>query len=394
MTSSIVDPSESEFDLVRAGYSHRMGHRLGLARTDLVGRLTKVLLIVAVTWLPLLLLSLLGGHAVGSRVVLPFFYDPEVHARFLIVLPLLELAEIVVALSLGVQARHLLEMGIVPHEQRPAFRRAQAAALRLRASKVAEICLVVMAYALSLGLRLGLGITEGASSWERDVEAVTLAGWWNLLVSLPLLYFFLLRWLLVFAAWAQFLFRVSRLNLKLTPTHPDRTGGLGFLGWGLACFATVLAAVSTVFSAAFAAEILQHGESLNSLKFHIIIFAVTALFVLHAPLLAFSGQLSRCRFTGLLEFGALVWRHDCAFDEKWIKDRPSSEQESILGSSDVQSMADIATCYEHINDMRLLPFDSKAFAVLAMAALLPMLPLIGTAIPLQEIVAKLGELLL
>lgn len=394
MTSTPVDRSEANFDLVRAGYSHGLGDRLGLTRTSLVGRLTKVLLIMAVTWLPLLLLSLVGGHAVSSDVTLPFFYDPEVHARFLIVLPLLELAEIVVALSLGVQARHLLEMGIVPHEERAAFRRAQAAALRLRSSGFAEVSLLILAYALSLGLRLGLGMTEGASSWERDVEAVTLAGWWNLLVSLPLLYFFLLRWLLVFAAWAQFLFRVSRLKLKLTPTHPDRTGGLGFLGWGLACFATVLAAVSTVFSAAFAAEILQHGESLNSLKFHIIIFAVAALFVLHAPLLAFSGKLSRCRFTGLLEFGALVWRHDCAFDEKWIKDRAGSEQESILGSSDVQSMADIATCYEHINDMWLIPFDSKAFAVLVMAALLPMLPLVGTAIPLQEIVAKLGELLL
>jgi hypothetical protein len=57
-------------------------------------------------------------------------------------------------------------------------------------------------------------------------------------------------------------------------------------------------------------------------------------------------------------------------------------------------MADIATCYEHVSEMRLIPFDTKAFVVLAIAALLPMIPLVGTAIPLNEIFMKLGELLI
>ncbi len=56
-------------------------------------------------------------------------------------------------------------------------------------------------------------------------------------------------------------------------------------------------------------------------------------------------------------------------------------------------MADIATCYEHIDRMLPIPFDVKAFAILVLAALLPMIPLLGTAIPLQEIFMKLGELL-
>jgi len=133
---------------------------------------------------------------------------------------------------------------------------------------------------------------------------------------------------------------------------------------------------------------------LDSLKFHVAAFVIAALVVLHAPLLAFSGPLSRCRFKGLLEFGALVWRHDMAFDEKWIRHPPDPKGESILGSADVQSLAGIATCYEHVDRMRLMPFDTKAFAVLVLAALLPMLPLVGTAVPLKEIFMKLGELLI
>jgi hypothetical protein len=130
------------------------------------------------------------------------------------------------------------------------------------------------------------------------------------------------------------------------------------------------------------------------MKYHVIAFVIVALLLAHAPLLAFSGKLARCRFVGLLEFGALAWRHDRAFDEKWIHYSPASTQESILGSSDVQSMADIATCYDHIVEMRLIPFDTKAFVVLAIAALVPMIPLVGTAIPLNEIFMKLGELVI
>ena len=55
----------------------------------------------------------------------------------------------------------------------------------------------------------------------------------------------------MFLLWAWFLFRVSRLDLELTPTHPDRAGGLGFLGWGLASFSLVLMAVSAVLSGSF-----------------------------------------------------------------------------------------------------------------------------------------------
>src|SRR5260221_1945498 len=178
--------------------------------------------------------------------------------------------------------------------------------------------------------------------------------------------------------------------MELTATHPDRAGGLGFLGWGLASFATVLMAVSAVFSAGFADQILHRGESLDSLKYHVVAFVAGALILVHVPLLAFARQLSRCRFQGLLEFGALVWRHDTAFDEKWIKNKPGPNQQSILGSADVQSLAAIAACYEHVDRMWLAPFDTKSFAVLVLAALLPMIPLLGTAIPLQEIFMKLG----
>jgi hypothetical protein len=153
-------------------------------------------------------------------------------------------------------------------------------------------------------------------------------------------------------------------------------------------------AVSTVISAGFADQILHRGESLDSLKYHLAIYVVFAVLAVHAPLIAFSGRLARCRFKGLLEFGALVWRHDREFDEKWLGAAAGAPAGNILGSADVQSMAAISACYEHIDRMRLIPIDVKAFVVLVLAAAIPMVPLLGTAIPLREIFMKLGELVI
>lgn len=382
-----------DFDLVGVGgLSSHMAARMGLGTASQPHHFRKIGVVMLITWVPLVLLTLLAGHAFGGVVKVPFFHDPGVHARLLFTLPFLEIGRVIVAVNLCVQVRHLRIMGVISQADWPRFDAARTTALAFRRSPWTEAAIVIIAISMSLILQLVVGLSGGDSSWERSGGAFTIAGWWHMLVSLPILYFFLGRWILIFSVWAWFLFRISRLALELTPTHPDRTGGLGFLAWGMASFATVLMAVSAVFSAGFAAEILKGHETLDSLKFHVVAFVIGSLILLHLPLLAFSGHLARCRFKGLLEFGALVWRYDTAFEEKWLKNTRGSNQESILGSADIQSMADLATSYDHVERMRLIPYDVKALAVLLAAALVPMIPLVGTQISLQELFIKLGEI--
>jgi hypothetical protein len=366
---------------------------LGFDHPGMRRRALKVAFLIVVTWVPLFLLSLMKGHVLGGSVAKPLLFDPEANARFLFVLPLLEFAKGVVEIGLAVQARHFLDMGLVPERQVPQFQAFRSATLRLRDSVIPEVAILVLAFAIPLVSRVILGMSASNSSWERAGVSLTPAGWWNVLVSLPILNFFVLRWVWVFLLWGSFLFRVSRLDLELTPTHPDRAGGLGFVAWGLASFSLVLMALSAAFSAGFADEILHSGAALGDLKFHVIVFLAIVFLVLYAPLLSFSRCLARCRFEGLLQFGKLVWDYDRAFDEKWIT-RRGENRDSLLGSADIQALADAATGYQHINEMWLIPFDVKAFAVLMIAALVPMAPLLGTSVPLQEILMKLGELLL
>jgi hypothetical protein len=390
MPPDLQHPKPHHHSLVRGGYSFRVARRMGFEPPTTSRRLAKVFVLILVTWAPLVLLSVLSGRAWGPFDSEPLLLAPVVYSRFLFVVPLLELAQVVVESSLGVQMRHFVDSGLVPERQRPEFATAREVVIRLRGALPAEVLIAVLALSIAVAMRVFVGHGNIGSSWEKTGATITPAGWWYILVSLPILFFFILRWVWIFMLWSWFLWRVSRLDLELTPTHPDRAGGLGFLGWGLASFAVVLMAVSAVLSGSFVREILHRGSSLASLKYHVIVFVVFTIVILHAPLIAFMGNLARSRFRGLLDFGTLIWRHDRAFDEKWFKTLDTN-QENLLGNPDASSLADIGHVYEHVERMQIIPFDKKAVIVLVMAALIPMIPLVGTTIPLAEILSKLGE---
>ncbi len=392
MTESHVDSKEFEFPLVMRQSTNSFFGNLSPRNPSLAFRMRRVGMLILITWVPLLLLAILSGYAGRGIVDVPLLHDPGLYGRFLFVLPLLELAEVIVAISLPVQARQFLESELVPERERPRFDAAVNKVVQLRSSFTPEILIAILALCLAITFRLFL-FPESTSNWEVHNSVRSPAGWWYALISLPILFFFLLRWMWIYLLWSIFLFRVSRLDLQLSPTHPDHAGGLGFLGWGVASFSVVLMALSAMFSSGFYYEILHNKGSVYDFKYHMVVFVVIAVAILYAPLLVFFGRLSRCRFTGLLDFGSLVLRYDRKFEEKWIERKSAETDESLLGSSDIQSLADIASAYEHVNDMWPVPFDTKGFGILIVASILPLIPLVATEVPLQEILKKLAEMM-
>jgi hypothetical protein len=373
--------------------AYRTALRLGFDRPGPRRRLRTFGLLFAVTCVPLLLLTLPAGLAAGHRVAMPLLRDPSFFCRYFLALPLLVFADVIVARSLAVQMGYFLESGLIPETEHTRYHAAEAELGRLYHSRVAQGAMVLLSYAVVIAARMIVGHSPGSSSWERlgvrDGGDITAAGWWSILVALPIVLFLLLRWIWRMGAWAWFLYRASRLELVLVPTHPDRAGGLGFLTWGQAGFAPIVAGVSSVISGSLAAEVLYAGASLDSLKYHVVVFIALALGWTLAPLLVFSGKLARCRFQAALDFRALTWRHDRAFDEKWIR-RPGPQQEDLLGSPDASSLADIAEAFEHVERMRLVPLDHQPLIVLFLAAVIPLLPFVASTIPLTEILKDLG----
>jgi len=123
-------------------------------------------------------------------------------------------------------------------------------------------------------------------------------GYYYAFVALPIFQFLMYRWAYRMVVFTRFLWQVSKLDLLLTPTHPDGAGGLGFLGKGAIPFGVVLFALSSVVSAAIASRILFSGATLEQFEFIYATLIVLALIVFAGPLMVFTPKLFRLQQDG------------------------------------------------------------------------------------------------
>jgi hypothetical protein len=111
------------------------------------------------------------------------------------------------------------------------------------------------------------------------------------------------------------------------------------------------------------------------MKFPMIAYGVLAIIVLVAPLLVVTPVLIRVKKRALLDYGALVTIHNQHFDQKWIQKKQSSE-ETILGDPDPSSLIDLGSSFTVVKQMGIVPIDKPTLVNLAIAAALPMLPVV------------------
>jgi len=382
--------AQRDFSVVLGGplfQLFRKAHLSG-AGLELVGQ--RLLVIIALCWLPLLVLSAVQGLAYGSNVVVPFLYDIEAQARILLFVPLLIGAELVVHQRLRSVVDQFLQRDLIPDEARPRFDAAVASAMRLRNSVVAEVTMVGVVYALGLAVlwrHTSLNVPTWYATPDGGEKTLSPAGLWYVYFTLPLTQFLLLRWYYRLFIWTRFLWQVSRIQLRLVPTHPDRIGGLGFLATATAAFSTLALAHGAFVSAWIAARIFMQGATLLDFKFVIIAVAVWMLLLFLGPFLLFSVQLAQAKRQGEREYGPLAQRYARQFDTKWVRGG-ASRDEPLLGSADIQSLADLGNVYTVVHTMRATPITRQAVVQLLGATLAPIAPLALTMMPIGE-VAKL-----
>jgi len=223
-------------------------------------------------------------------------------------------------------------------------------------------------------------------------EHLTLAGWWYAFVSLNIFRFVLFRWYFRTIIWYIFLWRVSRLPLRLNALHPDRAGGLGFLGTSVFAFTPLLLAHTTVLSGVIAGQIWHQGAKLP--EFQLQIAGVVALLMVMAllPLVFFMAHLARTKREGAREYGLLAMRYADEFRDKWLGGR-GPEGEPLVGSGDIQSLADLAGAHDVLREMGIIPVGRRTLVTFAIAIALPFFPLLLTMIPfeqlLQQVIGKL-----
>ena len=395
MNKTTLLQESPDFSLVLGGPLYQLFRRSHLSGDALELLHRRILFIPLFAWLPLLLLSLIGGHALGGAIKIPFLHDIEAHARFLVALPALVAAELIVHLRIRPAVLKFVERSIVVPEEMPKFQAAIDSAMRLRNSIGLEVGILVLVYTLGHWIWRSQ-VAIGAATWyatPQDTHLhLTLAGYWYAFASVPLFQFILLRWYLRLLIWFRFLWQVSRLNLHLTPTHPDRAGGLGFLGKTAYAFGPILFAQGALLSGIIATQILFEGKSLLSFKVEIAGFVAFFVLFILGPLGVFTPSLLRAKRKGLGEYGMLASRYVQEFEGKWIRGG-APKGEELLGSGDIQSLADLGNSYAIVQEMRVVPFGIRDVAPLVVASAVPLLPLLLTVFSLEELVARLVKIL-
>jgi len=347
---------------------------------------------ILLTWVPLLVLSILGGQALVEKVAVPFLRDIEVHIRFLVAMPLLLIAELVVHLRLRPLAGIFLDRRLIPEGSVARFNAAVASAMRLRNSVIAEPLIIAFVYVVGVLIIWRHYAALHADTWYATPSGngtnLTLAGIWYGYVSLPLFQFLLIRWYFRLLIWGRFLWQVSRIDLVLVPTHSDRVGGLGFLSVSVQALAPLAAAHGALLAGLLANRIFFVGATLPQFKFEIAFVAMYMLFLAAGPLLLFSPRLASAKRSGGREYGALAEPYVRAFDVKWLRGGAHVD-EPLIGSADIQSLADMSNSFEVVRSMRLVPFTRDGLSLLAAATLAPVVPLALTMMPLEKLLQAL-----
>jgi len=103
-------------------------------------------------------------------------------------------------------------------------------------------------------------------------------------------------------------------------------------------------------------------------------------------------KLVQVKRRGLLEYGALATGYTQMFDAKWVQGRPPAG-EALLGSADLQSLADLGSSFGVVREMKTVPVDKQTLLGLALAAMLPMAPVVILGTPADQLVRALVKLL-
>jgi hypothetical protein len=369
--------------------------RTRLLRPPVELLMRRVIGIPLFAWVPLLLLSLISGVAVGG-VAVPFLRDLDVHLRFLVALPLLIVAERIVHGRIRPLVHQFVDRGIIAPEDETRFNAIINSTMRLRNSAVLEVILLVLSVVVGYWI-WRQNVVLDISTWYAIKSGVsthlTLAGYWYAWVSLPIFRFILLRWYARLFLWYRFLWQVRKLPLRLNLFHPDRAGGLGFLSDSIMVFAPVLQAHTVLLAGIIGNRIWHAGAKLPEFKFDIIGVMSFLLLLVCTPLIFFMIHLGQARRTALREYGILASHYVNDFRSKWtLHGLPRSEP--VLGSSDFQSLADLANGFEVVRQARLLPLSRDNVVRLVLLLALPLAPLIFTVMPVDELIGKLLKIIL
>jgi hypothetical protein len=390
----MAESNRAAAEIFDGGPPLRLEKSLGLIKPDERRSLRRAILAGAIVWVPLFLLSAIDSLVHGENKVIPLIGDLTAGFRYLIVVPLLILAEEFTLHRIGQIAINFIDAGIVTAQDLPRFDAIIADARRLLNSASVELGVVVLAYLAMIVLTQTFP-TEDIPLWHKAVDGgrgYSWAGWWHVLVSAPIFLVLLLGWLWRILIWGLFLFRVSRLDLELLATHPDQVGGLQFVSLSVRAFLLVSFAISTSVAGGVAYRVLYLSSSFFSFIYVIAAVVILNLLLFAAPLLVFGGKLVEARRRGIIDYGGLARAVGSQLEKKW-RDYRKNVNEGVLDVPHFSATTDLYQVVSNVYQMKPFPIDTQDLIAMIVVSLLPFLPALLLEMPLDEILSDLMKLM-
>jgi hypothetical protein len=379
-----------KFSLVRGDRVFRIQRAIGLIPADGglgVGR--RAVFLALVTWLPVAVWAYFTGRALPGRVNEPLLEHFGVHVRCLVAIPLFIVGEATVHVASTQLVPYFLSSGLVPDGERGRFTAVIRRATALRDAWMPWVLIAGLVLAWIMVRPIETDVHELDWAVDADRHTMGFGGWWFFYVARPVFTALLLVWLWRILFLGALLRRIAALPLSIVPSHPDRTGGLGFLERLPAALAPVVMAISAVLASRWAHEVAFHDVSLYALKVPAAIFLVGVAGLVLAPLMAFAGPLRRARKRALLDYGALVGEQGRRVHRKWILRQPVTDGEELLSAPELGPVADTTSLYESVEHMRTAPIGKKALLGVLIPAVLPMIAVVAIRIPLKQVLLTL-----
>ena len=377
------------FSIITGGPFHRFMLAARLISPEGFSPLRPALVVAGITWIPLMTIGLVQRLIVGKMD--PILADFSVHARLLIAIPCIFLADLMLDAHCVLALGRFVRDDLAEERDEHAMRRIIERARRLRDSVVPEAIILLIAFGADLLMLLHVfspSVLFDTSWTQHRHSAVQL---WYAVLILPAFQFLVGRWFWHWAIWTRVLFDISRLRLRLVPTHPDYAGGIALLSKPIDAFAVFTLGASSVVAGAWYTQVMLGRAQARSFAPKLLLLVCLAELVAFGPLLVFYGHMRRARLRGNVQYSALATRMNRAFHERWIL--AGEPARFLLDRPDVSALTDLMSAYERMRQMRRVPFDRDAAISVLAATLGPMLPVATTEIPLADLAKHLAKAL-
>ncbi|HUN74233.1 MAG TPA: hypothetical protein VMU40_06925 [Steroidobacteraceae bacterium] len=384
------------FSLYDGDWVNRFFGALGLGPWRPVHLVGRASILIALTWLPTALLAEWTSRAHGQAAPpgASFFTDFAAYAQFLIGLPLFVVAEAVVRITTHSADSMFADTGIVRRADLRKLARLRARIARLRHSPWPDIGALALGGALSAAvIAVELGhpppITWHTYALAGGGRTLSAPGYWEFFVALPLLNYWWLRQIWKVVLWCLYLHGVSRLRLGLVATHPDRTGGIGFISYVQGHFAWLILAygVSNVAATVGYKLTVEHAQLwMPPVWGPIAGFAVGAPLLFLLPLFMFTRQLYRAKQRARRLYRQRVIEQARLF-ERQVLPLPAAERTTMPAALDLQLMEHFSQLFERCEDMRIVPFDFRSMGELFAAVV----GTVASILPAQQLAKLLPQ---